>query len=42
MNIKTKLIEKYVDFVDNTKKQKLMDRHNYTCFYSDYTYNYII
>ena len=42
MNIKTKLLDEYVNFVDNTKKQntKLLDMYNYTCFYSDYTYNY--
>ena len=41
MNIKTNLLEEYVNFDDNTKKQKkLMDIYNYTCIYSDYTYNY--
>ena len=44
MNIKTNLLEEYVNFVDNTKKtkQKLMDIYSYTCIYSDYTYNYNI
>ena len=43
MNIKTNLIEEYVNFVDNTKKQKkLMDIYNFTFVYSVYTYNIII
>ena len=45
MNIKTDLIEQYVNFVDNAKKQnkKTMDIYNYTCFYTvNYTNNYNI
>ena len=43
MNIKTNLIEEYVNCVDNTKKQKkLMDIYNFTFIYSVYTYNNII
>ena len=42
MNIKTNLIEEYVNFVDNTKKpKKTMDIYNYTCIYTvNYTHNY--
>ena len=43
MNIKTNLLEEYVNFVDTTKKQKkLMDRYNYTCVYTDYSFNHTI
>ena len=43
MNIKTNLIDEYVNFVDNTKKQKkLMDIYNFTFVYGVYTYNFII
>ena len=43
MNFKTNLIHEYVNFVDNTKKQKkLMDIYNYAYIYSGYTYNIII
>ena len=42
MNIKTNLLEEYVNFVDVTKKRnkKTMDMYNYTCIYTVYTYNY--
>ena len=42
MNIKTNLLEDYVNFVDITKKtkEKVMDVYNYTCIYIDYSYNY--
>ena len=43
MNIKTNLIEEYVNFVDTTKKKtkyKVMDMCYYTYIYIDYTYNY--
>ena len=42
MNIKTNLIEEYVNFVDTTKRRykKTMGIYNYTCFYTVYTYNY--
>ena len=42
MNIKTNLLEEYVNYVDNTKKQKkrLMDIFNYSFIYSVCVYNY--
>ena len=41
MNIKTNLLEEYVNFVDSTKKRnkKTKDMYNYTCIYIDHTYN---
>ena len=44
MNNKTNLLGEYVNFVDITKKNetKVMDMYNYTCFYSDCSYNYNI
>ena len=41
MNIKTNLIEEYVNFVDTTKKRntKTMVLYNYTYIYFVYTYN---
>ena len=41
MNIKTNLLEEYVKYVDNTKKQKkLMDIFDYSFIYSVCVYNY--
>ena len=41
MNIRTNLLEDYVNFVDITKKRKkILDMYIYTCVYSDYSYNY--
>ena len=41
MNIKTNLLEEYVNFVDNKEtKKKVMDMYNYTCIYTVYSYNY--
>ena len=43
MNIKTKLIHEYFNFVDNTKKQnKNLWIYNNAYIYSVYTYNIII
>ena len=43
MNIETNLIEEYVKFVDNAKKQnKNLWIYNFTFVYSVYTYNNII
>ena len=44
MIFKTSLIEKYVNFVNTTKKTKqiLVDGYNYTYIYKDYTYKYTI
>ena len=43
MNIKTNLLEDYVNFVDNTNKQKkLMDIYNFTFIYNVYIYIIII
>ena len=40
MEIKTILLEEYVNFVDNTKnRNKVMDMYKYTCIYTDYSYN---
>ena len=45
MNIKTNLIEEYVNFVDNTKKQNKnlwTYIYNFTFIYSAYTHKIII
>ena len=42
MNIKTNLIEEYINIVDITKRRykKTMGFYYYTCIYTNYTYNY--